>query len=125
MLSAKEGAAPTAPKNNRQDESYTKSGRVSMKLERDRQISGRRTQIPRKYRRLYDRAISGKSLRASINAQCLECCQWLSKEIVLCSDFGCPLFAVRPYRNSGSAREGHLISVESMKSVTGGLWAGV
>jgi len=88
-----------------------------MNQDRYRQISERRSQIPRKYRRLYDRAISGKSLRAAINAQCLECCEWLSKEVVLCSDLGCPLFAVRPYRSAGSVHEGHLVSAESTNTM--------
>lgn len=92
---------------------------------RTQQIEQRREQIPRKYRRLYDRAVSGKSLRASINCQCLECCEWVSKEVVLCSDLGCPLFAVRPYRSSGSAPEGRLISAESKSCNQRGLWAGV
>jgi len=93
-----------------------------MNTERQRQIAKRKSQIPRKYRRLYDRAVSGKSLRASINCQCLECCQWLSKEVSLCSDLGCPLFAVRAYRNSGSTHKGHLVSAESKKSATGRLF---
>lgn len=46
----------------------------------------------------------------------------MSKEVVLFSDLGCPLFAVRAYRSSGSAREGHLIGAESTKSATGRLF---
>jgi hypothetical protein len=89
---------------------------------RRQQIELRREKIPRKYRRLYDRAVSGKSLRASINTQCLECCEWISKEVILCSDLGCPLFSVRPYRSSGSARKRHLVSVESKSCKQGRLW---
>ena len=86
-------------------------------ISRRRQIEQRREKIPRKYRRLYDRAVSGKSLRASINCQCLECCDWSSKEVNLCSDLGCPLFAVRPYRSSGTACKRHLVGAESTNTV--------
>ena len=85
-----------------------------MNPDRQRQIAERREAMPRKYRNLYDRAVKGKSLRACINAQCLECVYWVSKEVTLCSDLGCPLYAVRPYQErSGNARQGDLISVES------------
>ena len=96
-----------------------------MNTERRRQITERRSKIPRKYRRLFDRAVSGKSLSASINCQCLECCDWISSEVILCSDLGCPLFAVRPYRSSGNARKGHFVSVESKNCKQGRLWASV
>ena len=46
MLAQKAGAAGTAPRNNRQDESYTHPGRVSIKLERERKMAERRAQIP-------------------------------------------------------------------------------
>ncbi|MBN2594803.1 MAG: hypothetical protein JXA81_14950 [Sedimentisphaerales bacterium] len=85
---------------------------------RSEQIEERRMAMPRKYRSLYDRAVKGKSLRACINAQCLECVYWVSKEVTLCTDLGCPLYAVRPYQDSsGNAREGDLIGVESKKGV--------
>jgi len=85
-----------------------------MNQDRLQQIEERRMAMPRKYRRLYDRAVKGKSLRACINAQCLECVYWQSKEVTLCTDLGCPLYAVRPYqRSAGNARQGDLISAES------------
>lgn len=81
---------------------------------RQRQIEERRMAMPRKYRRLYDRAVKGKSLRACINAQCLECVYWQSREVTLCTDLGCPLYAVHPYQDSsGNARQRDLIGAES------------
>ena len=82
-------------------------------VNREGQIAKRWAQMPRKYRRLYDRAIGGRSLRSCINAQCLECCGWQSKEVALCSDVACTLWAVRPYRNSGNAHEEGFSGVES------------
>lgn len=87
-----------------------------MSRSRDEQVAERRAQMPRKYRGQYDRAVAGKSLRACINAQCLECVAWVSREVTLCTDLACPLWAVRPYRDSGSAQDGHLMGTESTKS---------
>lgn len=87
-----------------------------MNSKREAQIAERRAQMPRKYRRLYDRAVEGKSLRSCINAQCLECVCWQSREVTLCTDLACPLYSVRPYRSSGNACQEGLNSVESNKS---------
>lgn len=84
-----------------------------MSPERQKQIAERRAQMPLKYRATYDKAVFGKSLRAAVNAQCLECVMWVSKEVTLCTDLACPLYAVRPYRNSGNSRQGDLIGEES------------
>ncbi len=89
---------------------------VIVNSKRDAQIAERRAQMPHKYRRVYDRAIEGKSLRSSVTAQCLECVCWQSREVTLCTDLACPLYAVRPYRNSGDGHEGDLSGVESIKS---------
>ena len=87
-----------------------------MNTDRQEKIAERREAMPRKYRAKYDKAVSGKSLRAAVNAQCLECVMWVSKEVTLCTDLACPLYAVRPYRSSGSTRNGDLIGVESKNS---------
>ncbi len=87
-----------------------------MNSERKARIAERRSQIPHKYRRTYDRAVAGKSLRSCVNAQCLECVCWQRKEVTLCTDVACPLYAVRPYRNSGNSRKGALSGAESTNS---------
>jgi hypothetical protein len=92
-----------------------------MNPEREQKIQQRRAQMPRKYREQYDRAVAGNSLRACINAQCLECVGWVSREVTLCTDVACPLWANRPYRDSGSAQNGVLIGTESKKSNVGGI----
>jgi len=84
-----------------------------MNLKRTEQVAARRVAFPRKYRRLYDRAVEGKSLRACVNAQCLDCCAGQSNEVALCTDLACPLWAVRPYRVSGNSQDGGLIAPES------------
>jgi hypothetical protein len=55
-------------------------------MNRAEQIAERRAQFPPKYRRIYDRAVEGKSLRACVNAQCLDCVAGQSREIALCTD---------------------------------------
>ena len=92
-----------------------------MNSKREAQIAQRRAQMPVKYRRIYDRAVEGKSLRSCINAQCLECVGWVSREVSLCTDLACPLYAVRPYRNSGNARQGDLSSAELKNSAEGSI----
>lgn len=85
---------------------------------REEQIAERRAQIPRAYRATYNRAVKGRSLRASVNAQCLECVCWQRKEITLCTDLACPLYAVRPYQLPQNGREGQVSSVEPKNSVS-------
>lgn len=90
-----------------------------MRTDREAQIAERRAVFPRKYRRLYDRAVEGKSLRACVNAQCLDCVAGQSREIRLCTDLACPLWAMRPYRSSGTNRDGGLSGAESENSGKG------
>lgn len=73
---------------------------------RDEQIAARLRQMPSKYRGTYRRAVQGKSLRACVNSQCLECCGWERAEVGACTDLGCPLWSVRPYRSSGNGQDG-------------------
>lgn len=80
---------------------------------REQQTTERLKQMPPKYRATYRRAVKGKSLRACINSQCLECCGWQSAEVARCTDLGCPLYAVRPYQDSsGSGRDGQFLAAE-------------
>jgi len=70
-----------------------------MAEKRQDKINERLANIPKLYKNIYKRAVSGKSLRASINAQCLECVQWQRVEVRKCTDLGCPLYPVRPYQD--------------------------
>lgn len=89
---------------------------ADMDDKRQAQIAERRKQMPRAYRATYNRAVKGKSLRAAINAQCLECVCWQRKEVTLCTDLACPLYAVRPYQLPQSGREGQVTGIESKNS---------
>ena len=76
--------------------------------DRQEQIAARRKQIPRDYQANYDRAVAGGSLRAAMNAMCLECVYWNRREVRLCTDLACSLWAKRPYQQGergGKARK--------------------
>lgn len=51
--------------------------------------------VPPKYKNTYARAMSGKSRKAAMRAQCLDCVAYQEAEVALCTDRGCPLY---PYR---------------------------
>lgn len=61
-------------------------------------ITRKLAEIPPAYRQTYRRAMSGKSLRAAVNAFCLECVQWQREEIKICTAIDCPLYPYRPYK---------------------------
>ncbi len=59
-------------------------------------IAKHRAQIPRLYRGIYDKAVSGKSRKAAMHAFCLECCGWKINEVFLCTSPQCSLYTYRP-----------------------------
>jgi hypothetical protein len=62
-------------------------------------IAVRTAEIPKKYRKIYKKAVETLSKTAAIKAFCLECVCWQKNEIINCSCLACPLFGVRPYLN--------------------------
>jgi len=62
----------------------------------EQRIQEHRAHVPKKYRRAYDIAQTGKSLRAAINSQCIECMGYSFKEVINCCSPQCPLFKYRP-----------------------------
>ncbi|MFX0194683.1 MAG: hypothetical protein ACFFCW_01075, partial [Candidatus Hodarchaeota archaeon] len=67
-----------------------------MNAGRQEQIEQRRSQIPKLYRGIYDKAIQGKSRKAAMHAFCLECCGYQIREVFLCTDLACSLYPYRP-----------------------------
>jgi len=53
-------------------------------------------QIPRKYRPKYRRAMQGHARTDAVQVKCLECCQWIRREVYECSAVTCPLYPYRP-----------------------------
>jgi hypothetical protein len=66
----------------------------------EQQIAAWRQNIPDlfkgAYRRTYDKAMSGKSLRAAVTAKCQDCMCWQGVEIKRCDIVTCPLHPYRP-----------------------------
>jgi hypothetical protein len=52
--------------------------------------------VPNKYKEIYNRAMAGNSRKAACRIFCLECVQYIPKEVKLCTDKGCPLYPYRP-----------------------------
>jgi hypothetical protein len=63
-------------------------------------IAQRRSEMPRRFRDSYDRAMSGKSRKAAMYSFCIECCGWEIREVHLCTSPECPLFPYRPRSRS-------------------------
>ena len=69
------------------------------------------------YRGVYDRAVAGRSLRAAVDSQCLECVGYHTAEVRACTALACPLYAVRPYKEiPQSGHDDRVISAESTNS---------
>jgi hypothetical protein len=69
-------------------------------------IEERKAAMPKSYRANYDKAVSGNSLRAAINSQCLECVYWHIEDVRSCTDLACPLWKVRPYQDISQNKAG-------------------
>ena len=63
-------------------------------------------QIPRHLRTWYQKACEGRSLRAAVNAFCIECCGWDRGEVSRCTARACPLHGYRPGRKRPAAARG-------------------
>jgi hypothetical protein len=67
--------------------------------DRAERIAKRRADMPKVYRATYDKAMTGKSLKAASKSFCLECMMWQREEVRLCTSFACPLWLYRPYKD--------------------------
>ena len=84
------------------------------------QIAERRAQMPKLYRGIYDKAMTGKSRKAAMRAFCLECMACQINEVFQCTDAACPLYPYRPSpRSAQSARESGVKPVESANRAGG------
>ena len=79
----------------------------------EERIAKRRADMPTAYRRNYDKAMAGKSLKAAAKAFCLECVMWDKNEVKLCPSVACPLYLYRPVRISKNTSESGFFDPES------------
>lgn len=70
-------------------------------------IARKRSFVPEKYRKLYDRCIAGKaSPREAIRLQCLECWGYVRTEAQTCDNVNCPLFQYNPLKKPAKSLAG-------------------
>lgn len=65
--------------------------------------------VPTRYRKLYQRAMTGRSAATMIRAHCLMCCGWVHEEVELCTYPLSParrLFARGPRGGANGSRSG-------------------
>lgn len=75
-------------------------------MTREEQIAAQRKHIPDNCLKIYDKAMLGKSLRAAINARCIDCCGWNKAEVHKCPAMSCPLWLVRPFQRRQRPNDG-------------------
>ena len=75
----------------------TENIKTAEALKRQQKIERKIKDIPRMYRKIYEKAVTGSSKPAAVKAFCLECVCWQKNEIINCTAVTCPLYAVRPF----------------------------
>ena len=96
MRAEKKAPAPDRAKGQLQSDQL-KEYLLNLEKSRAKRIAKRRADMPRAYRHNYDKAMSGRSLKAAVKAFCLECVQWDRNEVKLCPSVACPLYPYRPF----------------------------
>jgi hypothetical protein len=66
---------------------------------RKQKIVRRLAEIPKKYRKIYKKAVETNNKTEAVKAFCLECVCWQKSEIINCSCLACPLYGLRPFVN--------------------------
>jgi len=82
----------------------TNSEKPDMGTLRKQKIANRLAQIPKKYRKIYKKAVEANNKTEAIKALCLECVCWQKNEIINCSCLACPLYGLRPYKKETERR---------------------
>ena len=94
-------------------------------MKKDERIAKHRADMPRQFRKVYDVAMSGRSLRAAVNSQCIECMGYVFSEVKQCCSPQCPLFPYRPLRGVSYGISGvGQSSAESTKTAKADNYAG-
>ena len=65
--------------------------------------------VPKKYQKLYEKAISGRSRKAAIRSFCIECVGYFEKEVRACTDPECPLYLYRLYGGGGGLQNRQIL----------------
>lgn len=109
-MSIKEKGHPPQTALNKTSDNQNTRNDTDLSSKKAERIAKRRADMPQIYRGQYDRAMQGKSLRAAINAFCLECVQWQRVEVRKCPSTPCPLYLYRPYKTDPTVSGSNLPS---------------
>ena len=66
-------------------------------------VTRRLAAMPESHRGTYQRAVTGKSLRAAVTAFCAECVGYDREAVRTCPAVACPLWSVRPWQQRRSS----------------------
>ncbi len=67
-------------------------------MDKSERIADHRAKMPARFRKAYDIAMGGQSLRAAVSSFCVECMGYEYSEVKKCVSPQCPLFPYRPLR---------------------------
>ena len=81
--------------------SFQAPGAVEIDAKRAERLADVQGDAPR-YLATFRRAYAGKSLRAGVNAFCVECMAFDAAEVKNCAAPACPLWLYRPGRRKGT-----------------------
>ena len=89
-----------------------------MNEKQKQRIAKKRAGIPKKYRGIYDKAMSGEaSPRQAIKSFCLECTGGIKEEVRLCTGVACQLYNYRPYLTPESCQASDSATSENNDSL--------
>ena len=74
-------------------------------LNDEHRIAKRRGSMPGRFRKMYDKAMNGRSRRAAIFAKCYECLGWEVGRETDCTSPECPLYRYRPFADTTIRQE--------------------
>ena len=88
----------------RQEASVRGPSAVEIEAKRAARLKDVQSDAPR-YLNTFRRAYAGKSLRAAVNAFCIECVGFDAAEVTACTAPACPLFPYRPGRRKKGSQQ--------------------
>ena len=75
--------------------------------------------IPESAKKIYERAMAGRSRGAAVKAFCQECVGYVRKEVTLCTDKGCPLYHYRPHRSPAALKKAKMEDAAEKEAALG------
>lgn len=93
------GIGPRAIENKNTLQADCNPKKPDMSSKQSERIASYRAGIPPKYRKMYDRVMSGNGTpRQAIRLQCLACWGWSRSDAAECGGYDCSLFLYNPFQ---------------------------